>query len=66
MSKTTEERIIKLTLAVASLSIAVRDLAWLCDVHGNMFDEESARRFDSQWDMCQEMLAEALKGIDDD
>lgn len=63
MTDATEKRITKLALAVGSLSIAVRDLACLCDVRGNMFDEESARRFDSQWDLCQEMLADALKDI---
>lgn len=46
--------------------MAVADLARLCDVRGHVFDAESAKRFDSQWDMCQEMLAGALKEVRDD
>lgn len=66
MTDATDERITKLALAIGSLSMAVADLARLCDVRGHVFDEESAKRFDSQWDMCQEMLADALKEERDD
>ena len=66
MTSATDERITKLALAVGSLSMAVADLARLCDVRGHVFDAESAKRFDSQWDMCQEMLAGALKEERDD
>lgn len=61
MGGETEKRIAKMALAVSTLSMAVADLARLCDTRGHVFDEESAMRFDSQWDMCQEMLAEVLK-----
>lgn len=66
MGGETEKRIAKLALAVGMLSMAVADLARLCDVRGHVFDAESAKRFDSQWDMCQEMLAGALKEVRDD
>ena len=66
MTDATDERITKLALAVGTLSMAVADLARLCDVRGHVFDEKSAKRFDSQWDMCQEMLADALKEGGDD
>ena len=66
MTDVTDERITKLALAVGTLSMAVADLAHLCDVRGHVFDAESAKRFDSQWDMCQEMLADVLKEERDD
>lgn len=66
MGGETEKRIAKLALAVGLLSMAVADLARLCDVRGHVFDAESVKRFDSQWDMCQEMLADALKEDGDD
>lgn len=66
MTSATDKRIAKLALAIGSLSMAVADLARLCDVRGHVFDAESAKRFDSQWDMCHEMLAGALKEVRDD
>ena len=66
MTSATDERITKLALAVDSLSMAVAYLARLCDVRGHVFDAESAKRFDSHWGMCHEMLADALKEGGDD